>query len=225
MTDKATQIAALLAPTVESLGVELLGIEYLPAPGNATLRIYIDVPASEYEATPEGEQPRSVSIEDCEAVSREVSAQLDVEDPISSNYTLEVSSPGIDRPLFTLDHYARFIGETVKVGLKLPHEGRRRLTGQILAVEGEQVVFAVEGAPDEGRFVVPFTNIDKGRIVPDWAALGFAPTKPGQPADTGRIKPKDKPSKPPKRRASKKNLNLTPITNPNSRRREPTRAE
>ncbi|MGO1072937.1 ribosome maturation factor RimP [Lysobacter sp. CA199] len=204
MTDKATQIAALLAPTVESLGVELLGIEYLPAAGNATLRIYIDVPAAEYDAAPEGEQPRSVSIEDCEAVSREVSAQLDVEDPIASNYTLEVSSPGIDRPLFTLEHYVRFTGETVKVTLKLPHEGRRRLQGEILGVEGQQVVFLVEGAPNDGRFVVPFTNIDKGRIVPDWAALGFAPTKPGQPIDNGRSKPKDKPSKPPKRRASKK---------------------
>ncbi|QWP75626.1 ribosome maturation factor RimP [Lysobacter sp. K5869] len=187
MTDKATQIAQLLAPTVASLGVELLGIEYLPAPGSATLRVYIDVPAAEVDATPEGEQPRSVSIEDCEAVSREISAQLDVEDPISGNYTLEVSSPGIDRPLFTLDHYRRFAGESAKVGLKLPHEGRRRLQGEIVGVEGEQVVFAVDGA----RFAVPFANIDKGRIVPDWEALGFAPSKPG------KAKPaKDKSSKP-----------------------------
>lgn len=203
MTDKATQIAALLAPTVESLGVELLGIEYLPAPGSATLRIYIDVPAAELDATPEGETPRMVSIEDCEAVSREVSAQLDVEDPISVNYTLEVSSPGIDRPLFTLEHYRRFSGETAKVALKLPHEGRRRLQGVILGVEGDQVAFAVEGAPNDGRYSVPFSNIDKGRIVPDWAALGFAPSKPGQP-ETGRVKPKDKPSKPSRQRAAKK---------------------
>ena len=188
MTDKASQIAAMLAPTIESLGVELLGIEYLPAPGSATLRLYIDVPAAEVDATPEGEEPRAVSIEDCEAVSREVSAQLDVEDPISGNYTLEVSSPGIDRPLFTLDHYRRFAGQTVKVGLKLPHEGRRRLQGEILGVEGEQVAFAIDGV----RFAVPFSNIDKGRIVPDWAALGFAPSK-GSPS---RGKPaKDKASK------------------------------
>lgn len=190
MTDKATQIAQMLAPTVASLGVELLGIEYLPAPGSATLRVYIDVPAAEVEATPQDEQPRSVTIEDCEAVSREISAQLDVEDPISGNYNLEVSSPGIDRPLFALDHYRRFAGETAKVGLKLPHEGRRRLQGEIVGVEGEQVVFAVDGQ----RFAVPFQNIDKARIVPDWAALGFAPSKPGKA-------PKDKPSKP---EASKK---------------------
>ncbi|WP_064749521.1 ribosome maturation factor RimP [Lysobacter antibioticus] len=188
MTDKATQIAEMLAPTIASLGVELLGIEYLPAPGSATLRLYIDVPAAELDATPEGQEPRSVTIEDCEAVSREVSAQLDVEDPISGNYNLEVSSPGIDRPLFTIEHYRRFAGETAKVGLKLPHEGRRRLQGEILGVEGEQVAFAVDGV----RFAVPFSNIDKGRIVPDWAALGFAPSK-GSPS---RGKPaKDKASK------------------------------
>src|SRR5690606_21191406 len=81
MTDKAHEIAALLAPTVGSLGLELLGVEYLPAPGGAVLRLYID--------TPEGDE-RAVGIEDCEATSREVSAQLDVADPISGNYTLEV---------------------------------------------------------------------------------------------------------------------------------------
>ena len=107
MTDKASQIARLLAPTVESLGLELLGVEYLPAPGGALLRLYIDVPQCRAAA----DAPRMVGIEDCEAVSREVSAQLDVEDPITGNYTLEVSSPGVDRPLFTPAQFARFIGE------------------------------------------------------------------------------------------------------------------
>src|SRR5690349_22703223 len=101
MTDKAQDIVALLAPTVGSLGLELLGAEYLPSPGGALLRLYIDVP--------EGEE-RLVGIEDCEAVSREVSAQLDVEDPISSQCTLEVSSPGIDRPLFTPAQFERYAG-------------------------------------------------------------------------------------------------------------------
>ncbi|MBU8974837.1 ribosome maturation factor RimP [Lysobacter sp. FW306-1B-D06B] len=179
MTDKAVEIANLLAPTVASLGVELLGAEYLAAPGNAVLRLYIDVPAD--RAVGEDGQPRSVTIDDCEAVSREVSAQLDVEDPISSQYTLEVSSPGIDRPLFTLGHYERFAGETAKVAMKLPQDGRRRLQGQIARVDGDNVVFVLDG----NEFVVPFGNIDKARLVPDWAALGFAPVKPG----------KDKPSK------------------------------
>ncbi len=184
MTDKAAEIARLLAPTVESLGVELLGIEYLPAPGGALVRLYIDKPAIDKPTVDQvgGEDlgddgvPVSVGIEDCQAVSREVSAQLDVEDPISGNYTLEVSSPGIDRPLFTLAHFERFAGETAKVTLKLPQEGRRRLTGLIARIEGDNITFLVDGA----EFVAAFDNIDKARLVPDWAALGLAPEKPGK---------------------------------------------
>ena len=174
MTDKANEISALLAPTVTSMGLELLGAEYLPSPGGAVLRLYIDVPQAEA-----GE--RNVGIEECEAVSREVSAQLDVEDPISGNYTLEVSSPGIDRPLFAPSHFARFLGQSAKVGLKLPQDGRRRLQGRIDRVEGEAITFDVDGQP----FEVAFDNIDKARLVPDWEALGMAPKKPGgtkQPA-------------------------------------------
>ena len=134
MTDKSTDIAQLLAPTVESLGLELLGVEYLPSPGGAVVRLYIDRPGADAAAEGQG-----VGIEDCEAVSREVSAQLDVEDPISGNYTLEVSSPGVDRLLFTPAHFARFVGEQAKVGLKLPQDGRRRLQGRIAAVEGDTI--------------------------------------------------------------------------------------
>nr|WP_255784032.1 ribosome maturation factor RimP [Lysobacter chinensis] len=176
--DKATEISALLAPTVASLGVELLGVEYLPSPGGAVLRLYIDVP--EAEAT--GENARAIGIEDCEAVSREVSAQLDVEDPISGNYTLEVSSPGLDRPLFAPAHFARFRGQEAKVVLKLPQDGRRRLQGGILEIDGDSVAFDVDG----NRFTVSVDNIEKARLVPDWAALGLAPSKPGKgPAGRG----------------------------------------
>ena len=198
MTDKATQIATLLAPTVQSLGLELLGIEYLPAPGGAVVRLYIDKPEGEQaDATGDGEVagdglPVSVSIEDCEAVSREVSAQLDVEDPISGNYTLEVSSPGIDRPLFTLAHFRRFAGETAKVALKLPQEGRRRLTGTIATIDGDDITFLVDGA----EFTADVDNIDKARLVPDWAALGLAPEKPGKSAQGKKQtnKPTNKPA-------------------------------
>ena len=179
MTDKADEITALLSPTVAAMGLELLGIEYLPAPGGATLRLYIDVP--EQEAT-----VRAVGIEDCEAVSREVSAQLDVEDPITGNYTLEVSSPGMDRPLFGAAQFARFVGETAKVTLKLPQAGRRRLQGKILRVEGEQVVFELDGA----AFPVAASNIEKARLQPDWVALGLAPAqdKSGRDARPGKQK-------------------------------------
>ncbi|KLJ01361.1 ribosome maturation factor RimP [Luteimonas sp. FCS-9] len=177
MADKATQLKTMLAATVESLGLELLGIEYLPAPGGALVRLYIDVPAADTDAADgdpaDGEGGQGVTIEHCEAVSREVSAQLDVEDPISGNYTLEVSSPGVDRPLFELAHFARFAGQTAKVGLKLPQDGRRRLTGRIASVDGETVTFDVDGTP----LTVQVENIDKARLVPDWAALGLAPSK------------------------------------------------
>lgn len=187
MSDKATEIANLLAPTVHALGLELLGAEYLPAPGSATLRLYIDVPVAE--------QPgRVVNVDDCERVSREVSAQLDVEDPISGNYTLEVSSPGVDRPLFTAAQFLRHVGESAKVGLKLPQDGRRRLQGRIARVEDDgSITFEVDGT----AFVVAFDNIDKARIVPDWEALGLAPRKPGRPAAGKAGKPNKKPSNEP----------------------------
>ena len=179
MAEKSREIAELLAPTVDALGLELLGVEYLPAPGGAVVRLYIDIPLEDAaaEAAGEGDEPvRTVGIEDCEAVSREVSAQLDVADPISGHYTLEVSSPGVDRPLFTAAQFERFAGEQAKVGLKLPQEGRRRLQGRILRVEGDTIVFEVDGA----EFTVAMDNMDKARLVPDWAALGLAPTKPGK---------------------------------------------
>jgi ribosome maturation factor RimP len=176
MTDKATEITSLLAPIVEAQGLELLGVEYLPSPGGAVLRLYIDIPleVAMAEAAGEGDEPpRTVAIEDCESVSREVSAQLDVADPISGNYTLEVSSPGLERPLFTPAQFERFAGQKAKVGLKLPQDGRRKLQGVILRIEGDTVVFDVDGA----EFAVAADNIDKARLVPDWAALGLAPAK------------------------------------------------
>lgn len=184
VTDKADDIAALLSPTVSAMGLELLGIEYLPAPGGATVRLYIDVPAAEAG-------DRAVGIEDCEAVSREVSAQLDVEDPISGNYTLEVSSPGMDRPLFNAAQFARFAGESAKVTLKLPQDGRRRLQGAILRVEGNTIVFALDGR----EFAVDAANIEKAKLVPDWAALGLAPAvddKSGRDVRPGKQKSNQK---------------------------------
>lgn len=174
VSDKAVQIANLLAPTVQALGLELLGAEYLPAPGGATVRLYIEVPEAELAT-------RTVGIEDCEAVSREVSAQLDVEDPITGNYTLEVSSPGVDRPLFSLAQFQRHRGESAKVVLRLPQDGRRRLQGPILRIEAGSIVFQVDNA----EMTVAFENIDKARIIPDWVALGFAP-QPRKSGGTGK---------------------------------------
>lgn len=182
MSEKASQIANLLAPTVQALGLELLGVEYLPAPGSAMLRVYIDVLEAE-RAT------RTVDIDDCEAVSREVSAQLDVEDPISGNYTLEVSSPGIERPLFKAEQFARFIGEETKVVLKVPQDGRRRLTARIVSVDAGRILFDADGIDID----VAHDNIEKAKLVPDWVALGIAPQPKNTPSK-GRPS-KDAPSK------------------------------
>lgn len=198
MADKATDIANLLSPTIESLGLELLGAEYLPSPGGALLRLYIDVPAVD-AIDAAAESPRMVGIEDCESVSREVSALLDVEDPISSHYTLEVSSPGVDRPLFTPAHFMRFVGEQAKATLKLPQDGRRKLQGKIVAVEGDRIDFDVDGK----AFPVMFDNIEKARLVPDWVALGFAPAKKESPANLAS-KPSKKPGKKPGKKTAKR---------------------
>ena len=163
MTQLRTDIETLLRPAVDALGLELLGVEFSAGPASALLRLYIDVQ--------EGET-RFINVEDCEAVSREVSALLDVHDPIEANYTLEVSSPGLDRPLFTPAHFARFVGEEVKVTLDLPQDGRRRFQGRILGVEGDTIALEQDGKRVE--FAHP--NVQKARLVPDFTP----PPKPGK---------------------------------------------
>jgi ribosome maturation factor RimP len=103
-----------------------------------------------------------VSLEDCEKVSRQVSSVMDVEDPIDGEYTLEVSSPGMDRPLYTLEQYARYIGEQVNVRLRMARDGRRKFKGTILAVEGDEVRLGV----DDKEYVLHLDAIDKANIIP-----------------------------------------------------------
>lgn len=172
MSDRATEITALLAPTVASMQLELLGVEFIASGAHSLLRLYIDA------------EGRAVNIDDCETVSREVSAQLDVADAIASRYTLEVSSPGIDRPLFSAAQFARHVGEQVKLALLVPVGGRRRLQGTILGVDGEDIALRV--GDDELR--LQHSGIDKARLVPDWAALGLdaTPARGGAGRKSGR---------------------------------------
>jgi ribosome maturation factor RimP len=156
---KKSELAALLGPTIEALGLELWGIEYLRSRGHGLLRIYID------------HAERPITLEDCEVVSREVSASLDVADPISGQYTLEVSSPGLDRPLFEAAHYLRFVGHDAKVQLLTPLAGRKRFQGRIDGVAGNTLTLIQDGVPT----ALPINDIEKARLVPrfDKAAPGM----------------------------------------------------
>lgn len=169
MSQIETVIEDLLTPAVSALGLELLGVEFSAGSHQALLRVYIDV------------EGRPVNIDDCEQVSREVSALLDVHDPIEAHYTLEVSSPGLDRPLFKPAHYARFIGEQVKITLDLPQDGRRRFQGRILGVEGEAISVEQDGNP----VVLSWGNIQKAKLAPVFEA----PPKPGKAPGAANKKP------------------------------------
>lgn len=146
------RLLGLLEPLVEQLGYELVDIEWASAPRSGLLRIYLDLPAGR-----EGH----IGIEDCEKVSREVSALLDVEDPLPGAYTLEVSSPGFDRVLRKPQHFGRFVGARVWVELRLPRDGRRRYTGTLVQVTGTGVELEVDGEPVQ----LPFDEIGKARLV------------------------------------------------------------
>jgi len=163
-------IVARVAPALAELGLECLGVEWNAGHGGGLLRVYIDL------LQHEGDVANAVSVDDCEAASREISALLDVDDLIPGHYVLEVSSPGIERPLFNAAQFARFLGEQAKVTLKLPRDGRRRLRGKIAAVDGNRIGMEVDGV----RMDVADDEIESAHLVPDWDALGYTPKpKPG----------------------------------------------
>lgn len=147
----AKQLQQLLEPGVAALGYELLGIEHLAQGRHSLLRLYID-------------SPDGITVEDCERVSHQVSGVLEVEDPIKGQYTLEVSSPGLDRPLFKPEHYARFIGEVVSLRLVRPLGERRKFKGRLLALREDAVVVEQDGV----EVVIPLEDIDKAHLVPQW---------------------------------------------------------
>jgi ribosome maturation factor RimP len=145
------RLTELFEPAVSALGCELWGLEYLTQGRRALLRVYID-------------KAGGVGVEDCERVSRQVSSLLDVEDPIRSEYTLEVSSPGMDRPLFRLEQFQANVGERVALRLRQPFEGRRKFTGLLKTVENEEIVLEV----DDEEYLLPYELIDKANVVPQF---------------------------------------------------------
>jgi len=143
------RLIVLIEPLLAHLGYELIELEYGAGRSQGQLRIFID-------------KPEGIGVEDCERVSREVSALLDVEDPIPSAYSLEVSSPGDDRVLRKREHFDRFVGSRVFVELKAPRDGRRRYTGTLLSVVDEGVELEV----DRQKVNLPFAEIGKARLAP-----------------------------------------------------------
>lgn len=144
------QLSELLGPVVAGLGYELWELEYAPRAGGALLRLYIDSAAG-------------IGLDDCERVSRAVSDTLDAADPIEGHYTLEVSSPGLDRVLRTRAHFGRFAGERVRVDMTQPVDGRKRFAGRLTDVGESEITLELDG----GRISLPIDGIHRARLAPD----------------------------------------------------------
>ncbi len=142
------KLTDMLRPAVEETGKSLLGVEYISAGNNSVLRLFID-------------HENGINVDDCAEVSRQVGAILDVEDPISSEYNLEVSSPGVDKPLFEMAHFKSVIGETVNIKLLMPLNGRRKFKGTLTAIESDTLIVEVDGIDYE----LVINNVDKANLV------------------------------------------------------------
>jgi ribosome maturation factor RimP len=152
MKQDPLHIGDMLEPGIRSLGYELVGVEFQTGgKGGGLLRVYID-------------SENGISAEDCRKVSYQVSGVLDVEDPIPGHYTLEVSSPGLDRLLFRAEDFDRFAGQLVKLRLTYPVEGQRKFKGRLVGMRGENVV--IDG--DEMEISLPFDQIEQARLVPEY---------------------------------------------------------
>ncbi len=146
----ADRLYRLLTPAVTALGYELVGVEHLRQGRHSVLRLYID-------------SDSGVTVEDCARVSHQVSGVLDVEDPVRGEYSLEVSSPGLDRPLFSLAQFERFRGRRARLVLATPRAGRRKFSGRLEGVRDGRVVVEVDGE----QLLFSLAEIDRARLVPE----------------------------------------------------------
>ena len=151
MAGKQSQLETIIEPIVTSLEYSLWGIDFVSRGRESLLRIYID-------------SEKGISLDDCVKVSRQVSAVLDVEDPIADEYNLEVSSPGVDRPLFKLEQYEMMAGSMANIRLRMPFEGRRRFKGVIKGIEDQDVILVADGH----EFLLPIEVIEKAQIIPQF---------------------------------------------------------
>jgi len=138
----------MFAPVVDGLGYEFVGLEYKSGASPSILRIYID-------------HEDGITVDDCAKVSRQVSAVLDVEDPITKEFNLEVSSPGLDRPLFTIEQYKKFVDAKIKCKLRMPFNGRRNFTGKLIEVNEQSIVLSI----DNEEIELYFDDIESANIL------------------------------------------------------------
>ncbi len=157
-------LESVIGPTVNGLGYELWGIERQRSPRGLLLRVYID-------------HPEGIAVTDCERVSKQVSDLLAAESAVAEDYQLEISSPGMDRQLFTVEQYQRFCGSPVQIKLRIPQQGRRNLQGILREANERSVIVEC----DDVKIELTFGTIDRTRIVPEWPEKG--PAKRGA---TGR---------------------------------------
>ncbi len=150
----STQLESIFEPILADLGYELLLVEIKGGGEDCLLRVYID-------------GPNGIGLGDCEAASREMSAAMDVADVIAEAYTLEVSSPGLDRPLTKRVHFEQFTGQTVRIQMRQAVDGRRRFRGVITGLDNDNVCLEVDGA----AVALPFELIEKARLVPDFNSI------------------------------------------------------
>lgn len=162
-TETSRDLYVIAEPACRASGYELVDVEYTTAQSGWVVRVYIDRPSDIPDTTGLG----PIGLADCERMSRELSALFDVEDPLPHAYSLEVSSPGIDRPLRTAAHFQRYGGQVAKVVMAHPLGERKNFKGVIGAVEGDDVVLDVDGT----EFRLPIADIGSARLVPDWDAL------------------------------------------------------
>lgn len=148
---KVDELKAMLEPVVTGMGFLFWGLEYTPRGKHSLLRVYID-------------HEDGITVDHCADISRQISAVMDVEDPITHNYTLEVSSPGMDRPLFSLDQFAAYIGEWLDVRLRAPFEGRRKFKGVLTAIEDQDICVTIDGTD----YLLPVESIEKANVIPNF---------------------------------------------------------
>jgi ribosome maturation factor RimP len=143
------ELANLIEPTVVNLGYELSDLELKLGGRDGIVRVFID-------------KPEGVDLTDCEIVSKQLSAVLDVEDPLPGHYTLEVSSPGLDRKLTKPEHFQRFLGELVRVKLRFPLAGRRNFRGTLRAADEKKIEVEVDGE----AYSLEIAAIESARLIP-----------------------------------------------------------